>query len=103
MRARLAFVLVITAARLAGAQALPTQQTQVGLPAQAFAYYRCSCNTSPGGPLASQFTFAPPAARQWNGSVYASTDRDAVVKAQNACTAERRGSLFDCISCRCSR
>jgi hypothetical protein len=51
----------------------------------------------------SQFTFAPQAARQWNGSVYASTDRDAASKAQRVCSAERRGSLFDCLNCRCNR
>ncbi len=107
MRAVLLFALVLATAAPAAAQIanqLERQgQTQVGMPAQNFAFFRCTCNTAVGAPLPNQLSFAPPPTRLWNGNVYATTDRDAIYRAQTACTSERRGSLFDCINCRCSK
>ena len=103
MRVGLALALVLLAAAAASAQLVPQDQTVIGLPSQSFVFFKCFCNTAPGAPLPSQLTFAPPPVRQWNGNVYATSPRDAVSKAQFACTAERRGSLFDCVNCRCDR
>ncbi len=98
-------IALLAAALPAGAQLEPPTTTapQIGMPAQSFGFFQCFCTTTTGGPVPSQFGFAPQAARQWNGSVYASTDRDAASKAQRVCSAERRGSLFDCLNCRCNR
>lgn len=76
---------------------------QAGAQPQTFSFYRCQCTTTAGGPLPSQLSFAPAAPRQWLGSVYAVTDVEAAAKARNACSSERRGNLFDCVACRCSR
>jgi hypothetical protein len=108
MRLRIALVLVLAAATPAAAQSIADQLNRpqpaaAGLPAQNLSFFRCFCTASPGAPLANQLTFAPPVAREWNGSVYATSARDASFKAQHSCTAERRGSLFDCINCRCDR
>lgn len=107
MCARLVLLLLLATASAAPAQLIPQQpapgQTVIGLPAQNFSFFKCFCATTVGGPLPSQLTFAPPPARQWNGSVYATSAQDAVFRAQNVCTAERRGSLFDCVNCRCDR
>lgn len=107
MRVRLVLALILATAVPATAQIanqLERQtQTQVGMPAQSFAFFRCTCNTTVGAPLQNQLSFAAPPVRLWNGNVYATTDRDAIYRAQTACTSERRGSLFDCVNCRCSK
>lgn len=78
-------------------------RAQAGAQPQTFAFFRCQCTTTVGAPLPNQLSFAPPPARQWLGSVYAISDLEAASKARTACSSERRGSLFDCVACRCSR
>ena len=108
MRLWLTFALVMAAVSSAGAQTISEQLGQqgpatVGLPAQNFAFFKCFCVASAGAPLANPLSFAAPAPRQWNGSVYATSTRDAAYKARNACTSERHSGLFDCVDCRCDR
>jgi len=106
MRRRIALALLLVASPAAAQLIPPNQgsgQTAVGLPAKSFAFFRCFCNTSPGAPLPSQLTFVPQPVRQWNGNVYATSSSEATSKAQTVCSTERRGSLFDCINCRCDR
>jgi hypothetical protein len=104
MRAWLAIAVVLGTVSVAGAQLVPPPgQAQAGLPAQQLGFFKCFCTTTVGAPLPSQLSFAPPPSRQWTGSVYAASTVEAMSKAQSACTAERRSSLFDCFSCRCDR
>lgn len=105
MRTRLLLVAWLALASPASAQLIPPQEPGQAnaLPAQNFAFFKCICLTTVGGPLPSQPSFVPPPARQWNGNVYATSAQDATFRAQNVCTAERHGSLFDCVSCRCDR
>lgn len=108
MRIRLALALLWIAPSLATAQSIADQLNQAqpaaaGLPAQNFSFFKCFCTTSPGAPLPSSLTFVPQVTRDWTGSVYAVSLREAANKAQFTCSAERRGSLFDCTNCRCDR
>ncbi len=85
-------------------------RAQLGAPTPSFALFRCSCQASPaeaqpagrarGGVFA---LFGRPTVEPWSGTVYATSEDAAVLKAQSACSAERRGSLFSCLACRCSR
>ena len=107
MRRWLSFGLVLALVSAVGAQTISDQLGQVpapaGLPAQNFVFFKCFCTTSPGAPLPNPLSFSAPPPRQWNGSVYATSSRDAAYKARNACTSERHTGLWDCIDCRCDR
>jgi hypothetical protein len=106
-------IALIGAARGAGAQPTPrfqlpvplAQPTPIPVPTfatQAFGFYQCSCTpSSVGVPSQQQLVVTAPIA--WTGTVYASTDQDAAMKAQRACSSETRGSPFSCLQCSCQR
>lgn len=94
MRAWVPMVMLLASAATAAAQEAPPQT---------LGFYRCSCAPSSVGVSATPSLFGGQPVMPWTGTVYARTDRDAATKAQNACTAASRGSLFNCLSCRCER
>lgn len=81
-------------------QSTPTSLPTIPIPQ--FRLYRCSCTPSSAGVTSTPSPFGGTALSMgWSGVVYATSTNGAVSKAQRACSAASRGSLYNCLSCQC--